>query len=161
MISKLRSRALEIHLRPWKFQAPSSIQPSNYSFEKCSTLTLFSMASGDLETDAYPVRLFAENQVPLIVTQSFSKNMGLYGQRAGLISVLADSPKFVKNIEMQILNISRQLWGMVPIHGARQAAIVMSTPELNSLWKQVGSSSPVYAALRHLRFFIPLNKKDV
>lgn len=63
--------------------------------------------------------------------------MGLYGQRAGLISVLSNNPTTAQNIEVQILNMSRPLWGLVPIHGARLASIVMQTPELYNQWKKV------------------------
>lgn len=61
--------------------------------------------------------------------------MGLYGERAGLVSVLADTPKNAQNIEVTILNISRPIWGFVPIHGARLAGIVMSSPELSATWR--------------------------
>eukprot|EP00825_Cyclidium_porcatum_P045660 TRINITY_DN6_c0_g1_i9.p1 TRINITY_DN6_c0_g1~~TRINITY_DN6_c0_g1_i9.p1 ORF type:complete len:384 (-),score=66.53 TRINITY_DN6_c0_g1_i9:404-1555(-) len=93
-------------------------------------------ASGDLETDGYAPRLFAQAQVPMILTQSFAKNMGLYGERAGLVSVLSNNPKTADNIEVTILNISRPIWGLVPIHGARLAGIVMSKPELYEQWKE-------------------------
>lgn len=56
--------------------------------------------------------------------------MGLYGERAGLVSVLSNNPKTADNIEVTILNISRPIWGLVPIHGSRLAGIVMSKPEL-------------------------------
>ena len=48
-------------------------------------------ASGDMDKDAFSIRHFVEEGHNVIVTQSFSKNMGLYGERVGLLSfVCAD-----------------------------------------------------------------------
>lgn len=41
-------------------------------------------ASGDLDTDAWSVRYFVnERNFELFVAQSYSKNFGLYNERAG------------------------------------------------------------------------------
>ena len=37
-------------------------------------------ATGDLERDAFAVRHFAKDGHKLLLTQSFAKNMGLYGK---------------------------------------------------------------------------------
>ena len=39
-------------------------------------------ASGDLDNDAWAVRYFAEEGLNFILTQSYAKNMGLYGKCA-------------------------------------------------------------------------------
>lgn len=36
-------------------------------------------ASGDIDRDAAAMRYFVDQGLPLIVTQSYAKNMGLYG----------------------------------------------------------------------------------
>lgn len=49
-------------------------------------------ASADLEKDAYAVRLFDSlKQVEFAVAQSFAKNMGLYGERAGCAHIVKTS----------------------------------------------------------------------
>lgn len=48
-------------------------------------------ASGDLETDAYSLRLFASQTNNLCLFQSFAKNFGLYGERAGCVTFLTDT----------------------------------------------------------------------
>lgn len=45
-------------------------------------------ATGDIVEDAYAIRLFAESEVEFAVCQSFSKNMGLYGERAGALHIV-------------------------------------------------------------------------
>jgi len=50
-------------------------------------------ASGDIDYDAFALRHFvAEGHQP-ILTQSFAKNMGLYGERAGAFSIVCSSPE--------------------------------------------------------------------
>jgi len=49
-------------------------------------------ASGDLEKDSYSLRLFAEHTDNIMLFQSFAKNFGIYGERAGCFSVVTDSP---------------------------------------------------------------------
>jgi len=42
-------------------------------------------ASGDIEGDAASIRLFVDRGFQIAVTQSFAKNMGLYGERIGAL----------------------------------------------------------------------------
>jgi aspartate aminotransferase len=46
-------------------------------------------ASGDVEKDAWAVRYFAEQGFQMFVAHSFSKNMGLYGERVGALHIVA------------------------------------------------------------------------
>lgn len=45
-------------------------------------------ASGDLSRDAFAVRHFVSAGVSVALAQSYAKNMGLYGQRVGCLSVV-------------------------------------------------------------------------
>eukprot|EP01094_Clydonella_sp_ATCC50884_P022767 TRINITY_DN529_c1_g1_i11.p1 TRINITY_DN529_c1_g1~~TRINITY_DN529_c1_g1_i11.p1 ORF type:complete len:286 (-),score=58.97 TRINITY_DN529_c1_g1_i11:100-957(-) len=45
-------------------------------------------ADGDLDVDAGAIRLFARRMPELFVCQSFSKNLGLYGERLGCMHVM-------------------------------------------------------------------------
>lgn len=47
-------------------------------------------ATGDLEKDAWPIRYFIEQGFQMIITQSFAKNMGLYGERIGALHIVAN-----------------------------------------------------------------------
>lgn len=42
-------------------------------------------ASGDIDRDAWAVRYFIEQGHNILLSQSFAKNMGLYGQSAFLL----------------------------------------------------------------------------
>lgn len=45
-------------------------------------------ATGDLEKDAWPIRYFIEQGFQMVISQSFAKNMGLYGERVGALHVV-------------------------------------------------------------------------
>eukprot|EP00956_Cyclotella_meneghiniana_P034731 scaffold107881_cov78-Cyclotella_meneghiniana.AAC.2 len=55
-------------------------------------------ASGDARKDAAAVRMFVEDGHNIALVQSFSKNFGLYGQRIGALSVVADTPEEAKRM---------------------------------------------------------------
>jgi hypothetical protein len=47
---------------------------------------------GDLDKDAFAPRLFVDAGLEVMVAQSYSKNLGLYGERVGALNVvLSDS----------------------------------------------------------------------
>ena len=48
-------------------------------------------ASGDLKKDAYAVELFTKHYDRIMLCQSYAKNFGVYGERAGALSVVTGS----------------------------------------------------------------------
>lgn len=44
--------------------------------------------TGDLDKDAFAPRLFVDNGLEVLVAQSYSKNLGLYGERVGALNVV-------------------------------------------------------------------------
>lgn len=45
-------------------------------------------AAGDLDKDAFAPRLFVKSGLEVMVAQSYSKNLGLYGERVGALNVV-------------------------------------------------------------------------
>jgi len=45
-------------------------------------------ASGSLDTDAQSVRTFVADGGECLIAQSYAKNMGLYGERVGALSIV-------------------------------------------------------------------------
>ncbi|EFJ44120.1 aspartate aminotransferase [Volvox carteri f. nagariensis] len=93
-------------------------------------------ASGDLDADAASVRLFLEAGLELVLAQSFAKNMGLYGERAGALSVVSKTKEVATRVESQLKLVVRPMYSNPPMHGAAIAARVMGDPKLNALWKE-------------------------
>ena len=46
-------------------------------------------SSGDLDEDVWAVRYFLEQGFFMLIAQSFSKNLGLYGDRIGALHIVA------------------------------------------------------------------------
>jgi len=92
-------------------------------------------ATGDLETDAYAMRSFADAGLPLFVSQSFAKNFGLYGERVGTFSLTCANPDAVKNVMGQMDIIIRNLYSNPPKHGANIVKTVLSDPALYQEWR--------------------------
>lgn len=82
-------------------------------------------ASGDLEKDSYSLRLFSEHTDNLMLFQSFAKNFGIYGERAGCFSVVTGSKAEADLVQSRIKQIARPIYSNPPIHGARIVDIIL------------------------------------
>jgi len=91
-------------------------------------------ASGNLSTDNWAVRLFADNDIPIFVGTSFAKNMGLYGTRTGTLSIVCDNAKESTNVQSQLNKVARNTWSSPPLHGCQIADLVLRTPEIRTQW---------------------------
>ncbi|XP_076630769.1 glutamate oxaloacetate transaminase 1 [Colletes latitarsis] len=92
-------------------------------------------ASGDLNKDAYAVRLFAERGIELMCAQSFAKNFGLYNERVGNLVVVMSDVKLAAFTKSQLTLIVRGMYSNPPNHGARIVATVLRNPDLYKEWE--------------------------
>ena len=51
------------------------------------------------------LRMFAETGQEMLVAQSYAKNMGLYGERVGALSVVLSDSKYAKQVESQLKSV--------------------------------------------------------
>ncbi|BFZ59212.1 aspartate transaminase aat1 [Saitoella coloradoensis] len=91
-------------------------------------------ASGNVDKDAFAIRHFIKEGHRIALCQSFAKNMGLYGERAGAFSVMCDSAEEAKKVDSQIKIIVRAMYSNPPIHGARLVSEVLGDEKLNQQW---------------------------
>ncbi|CAN6177887.1 unnamed protein product [Urochloa humidicola] len=91
-------------------------------------------ASGDPERDAKAIRIFLEDGHQIGCAQSFAKNMGLYGQRTGCLSILCDDETQAIAVKSQLQQLARPMYSNPPLHGALIVSTILSDPELKSLW---------------------------
>ena len=91
-------------------------------------------ASGDLEKDSYSLKLFQENTDDIMLFQSFAKNFGLYGERAGCFSTICGSEAEKDIVMSRIKQIARPIYSNPPIHGARIVDIILGDPQLTAMW---------------------------
>jgi len=97
-------------------------------------------ASGDLDRDASAIRLFVELGFELVVAQSFAKNFGLYGERAGCFHYVSapssDAAAVTTRVASQLALLQRSEISNPPIYGAKVASIVLNDPALFAEWKE-------------------------
>lgn len=97
-------------------------------------------ASGDLDQDGWVIRyLTGEVGLSALVCQSFSKSMGLYGERVGALHVVLpynSDAELIKNIESQLGWISRKEISTPGRYGATIAATVLGDEKLYAQWQQ-------------------------
>lgn len=91
-------------------------------------------ATGDLERDAFALRLFMKHTDNLCLFQSFSKNFGLYGERAGCLSIVTGNNVIKDKVQSRLKEVARVLYSNPPIHGARIVDTILGDDQLTSLW---------------------------
>ena len=87
-----------------------------------------------LEEDAYGLRMLAERVPEMIVANSFSKNFGLYRERAASLSLVFANPQQADAGLSQLLNVARGIYSMPPAHGATIVSLILSSDELTQMW---------------------------
>ncbi|XP_064786063.1 aspartate aminotransferase, mitochondrial [Oncorhynchus masou masou] len=107
--------------------------------KKRNLLAFFDMAyqgfaSGDIDRDAWAVRYFIEQGHNIVLSQSFAKNMGLYGERVGGFTVVCKDAEEAKRVESQLKILIRPIYSNPPMNGARIAATILNTPDLYKEW---------------------------
>lgn len=91
-------------------------------------------ASGDLKKDAYAVDLFTQSYDRIMLCQSFAKNFGVYGERAGTLSLVTGSKTETEVVMSRLKQIARPIWSNPPIHGARLINVVLEDAALTQEW---------------------------
>ncbi|KAI8878166.1 aspartate aminotransferase [Backusella circina FSU 941] len=125
---------------------PTGVDPTKEQWDQISKVikerdhfTFFDMAyqgfaSGDCTRDAYALRKFVNDGHQVVLSQSFAKNMGLYGERVGSFSIVCADPEERARVESQLKIVVRPMYSNPPIHGAHIVSTVLNTPELKKEW---------------------------
>ncbi|MDF0535618.1 aspartate/tyrosine/aromatic aminotransferase [Shewanella yunxiaonensis] len=87
-----------------------------------------------IEEDAQGLRTVAAVVPELIVANSFSKNFGLYNERIGAVTVVAQDAATVQKAFSQVKRTIRANYSNPPAHGGLIVSTVLSDPELKALW---------------------------
>ena len=88
----------------------------------------------DMESDAYAIRKAVEMGLPVFVSNSFSKNLSLYGERVGGLSVVCPSTDEAERVFGQLNATVRRIYSSPPSHGGRVVDIVMNDEALHEQW---------------------------
>lgn len=87
-------------------------------------------ASGDPERDVKPIHHFIKDGHNPIITQSFAKNFGLYGERIGAFHLVAANQDEAARVESQLKILIRPMYSNPPVHGARIVTEILSDAQL-------------------------------
>jgi len=87
-----------------------------------------------VEDDAFAIRHMAARVPEMIVSNSCSKNFGLYRDRVGTLSILSADAATAQIVSSQINNYVRTLYSVPPDHGAAVVSMILNDPELHDAW---------------------------
>ncbi|WP_373740326.1 amino acid aminotransferase [Neisseria sp.] len=88
-----------------------------------------------LEADAYGLRAFAELNKELLVASSYSKNFGMYNERVGAFTVVAENEETAGRAFSQVKTIIRTLYSNPASHGGATVALVLKDAQLKAQWQ--------------------------
>ena len=88
-----------------------------------------------LADDAFIVRHLAARVPEMIVSNSCSKNFGLYRDRVGSLSVLTPDQASRDIVNSQMNNVVRTIYSVPPDHGAVVVAMILGDPDLKAAWR--------------------------
>jgi len=125
---------------------PSGVDPNNSEWEEIFDMvnrknhTIFfdfaymGFASGNMDKDAEIVRKYALTGKQFFVSYSFSKCMGLYGERIGCLHAVCANPSEAKALQTNFASVMRSTISVAPQNGALIAHEILSNPELKNQW---------------------------
>ena len=88
-----------------------------------------------IDDDAFAIRHLAQHVDEMLVTNSCSKNFGLYRDRVGILSVLSKDASTKATVASQLSAIARTIYSMPPDHGARIVATILNDAEMTLQWQ--------------------------
>ena len=88
-----------------------------------------------LVPDTEPVRVLADAGVDVAVCLSFSKNMGLYGERVGAMVSIAATPELADAVHSRVKACARSIYSNPPVHGGAIVSTILGDPALRDDWQ--------------------------
>ncbi|XP_019183776.1 PREDICTED: aspartate aminotransferase, cytoplasmic [Ipomoea nil] len=125
---------------------PTGVDPTSNQWEQIrklmrsrSLLPFFDsayqgFASGSLDEDAQSIRMFVADGGECLVAQSFAKNMGLYGERVGALSIVCKNADVASRVESQLKLVIRPMYSSPPLHGASIVATILKDRNMFQEW---------------------------
>lgn len=103
-------------------------------------LPLFDIAYqgfGDgLEEDCFALREMLKTDLDFLVCNSFSKNVALYGQRLGGLSVCCSTAEQAANVKGALKTLIRRSYSCPPTHGSQIVETLLADSSLRQMWER-------------------------
>ena len=87
-----------------------------------------------LDEDCFALRAMLKTDVDFLVSNSFSKNVALYGQRLGGLSVRCATAEAAVNVKGALKTLIRRSYSCPPTHGSQIVETLLADPQLYQLW---------------------------
>lgn len=124
---------------------PTGVDPSPEQWQQLAAVAaqrkfpvLFDFAyqgfAQSLAEDAFGLQLFTEKIPELMIASSFSKNFGLYNERVGALTLIAEDQRVALDALSQLQKIIRANYSNPPAHGAKVVATILNDASLRALW---------------------------
>ncbi|KAG2262303.1 hypothetical protein Bca52824_069382 [Brassica carinata] len=113
------------------YQRLVSIMKSNMPL---FNLNFHGFATGNLDSDAQSVCMFVADGGECLIAQSFAKNMGLYGERIGALTIVCTSKDVARKVHSQVLLVVRPMYLSPPIHGASIVTAILKNSDMYKDW---------------------------
>ncbi len=151
---------------------PSGIDPNYEQWESIAKLAsergflpLFDFAyqgfGQGIDQDAEPIRMFASAGLEMLVCSSFSKNFGLYNERVGALTLVADDKDAGDKALSQLRVVVRSNYSNPPAHGGAVVNTILGDPELSALWRSEVDAMRARIAKMRTLFVETLKQKGV
>lgn len=125
---------------------PTGIDPTLEEWETLAKLVaekqllpLFDFAyqgfAKGVEEDAEGLRIFAQYNKEILVASSFSKNFGLYNERVGAFTLVAQTEQIAETAFSQVKAIIRSIYSNPPAHGSAVVTHILGNTELRAEWE--------------------------
>lgn len=89
-----------------------------------------------INEDAYAIRYFAQQGIPLLVAGSYSKNFAIYGERCGSLHVACKDADDAAKVFGQLQSAVRKIYSNPPGYGARIISTVLDDAQLRTQWEE-------------------------
>jgi aromatic-amino-acid transaminase len=87
-----------------------------------------------LVEDTYAIKLLADTGVSMLVSTSFSKNLAIYGERCGTLSVVCESAEVAERVLSQLKHVIRGNYSSPPVRGSLIVEQILSHPPCHAEW---------------------------
>ncbi|MBH9738759.1 amino acid aminotransferase [Vibrio navarrensis] len=125
---------------------PTGIDPTEQEWEVLAKLVaekgllpMFDFAyqgfAKGVEEDAQGLRTFAKYNKEILVASSFSKNFGLYNERVGAFTLVAENQDVAETAFSQVKAIIRSIYSNPPAHGSAVVTYILSDAALRAEWE--------------------------
>ena len=84
--------------------------------------------------DRFPIEQFSDAGNDFVIASSFSKNLGLYNERTGALTVVCPTAPEAATALSHLKTVVRVIYSNPPAHGGLVASIVLSDFELREMW---------------------------